>query len=60
MYTHTHTHTHTHTITKTLSRTYYRDVLLVDAAVHVLARSDADRDSYTSGGRPAERVSTTK
>jgi len=32
----------------------------VDAAVHVLARSDADRDSYTSGSRPAERVSTKK
>lgn len=45
-------------ITKTLSRTYYRDVLLVDAAVHMPTRSDAGRDSDTSGSRPAERVST--
>lgn len=45
-------------ITKTLSRTYYRDILLVDAAVHMLARSDAGRYCYTGGSRPAERVST--
>jgi len=47
-------------ITKNLSRTYNRDVLLVDAAVHMFARSNADRDRYTSGSHPAERVSTTK
>lgn len=38
-------------------RAHYRNLFLVDAVVHVLARSDAHWHCHTGGHRPAERVS---
>lgn len=38
-------------------RSYYRDVFLVDAVVHVFAGHNAYRHHRTSGHSPYERVS---
>lgn len=41
----------------TVRRAHHRDVLLVDAVVHVPIGSDADRNDRVGGRRPDERVS---